>query len=707
MSTAKVYERKRKGKQFGSAMQIMEPLIQQVCAPETPEKPPPLPARPQLVYVKRCSEHDSESFLARMAAEEARDPICAIITAATSTSENGLSNNSVTPVDNCKYLDSGAGTGFKIDLNESIYDWEHNSTATAHGSQTLGDSSEGLPEGGFQSENHNLLSIQDLEESDKCGEQCWVLPYGKKQDAEHGMNDEKLPLEPVAISTPLPNRSGSKRPNNGIDLNKMRAKKPKRKKHRTKVAVEGKPKRTPKKMPKLATPKRIQEKKEKRKYVKKDATPNCMRRKKEKRNYVKKAPSSIKSSQESSVTEDHKEVAETAKMENLPVDDNKMAMVSNVNHDLKDDNQLGLDSIQPDMDNNSGATVLLSGDNLGLESNQNELRWNFRTKMSAGEYWPRPGCQYNSLQAYRRIFKEESCLINSRKVGPNVPIRSMKRRTKRRRKLNMFSSLWSSHFSGNIRKKRSKVFTKRVDFTFLMAGFAEKEKDLVTAPPDYIPIPEGQGFQTLTDGCIEEGLSLEQALTTEVNGVQVVCEATAQSCSEMGPSAAESNFQDAGPEVFEEESGTLLKTVKLAVMDKLVDLLQNSSINNNDNISDRRGPGRPKSKPEHIIDGQNALVPYRGRGRAKHEVDLGPESLRIWNQLMKIDSGVGEEEEKDRKTKEWWTREKITFNGRIDAFTSRLHQFLGDRRFKQWKGSVVDSVVGVFLTQNVSDNLSR
>ncbi|KAK4341720.1 hypothetical protein RND71_040221 [Anisodus tanguticus] len=31
----------------------------------------------------------------------------------------------------------------------------------------------------------------------------------------------------------------------------------------------------------------------------------------------------------------------------------------------------------------------------------------------------------------------------------------------------------------------------------------------------------------------------------------------------------------------------------------------------------------------------------------------------------------------------------------------------GDRQFTQWKGSIVDSVAGVFLTQNVSDNLSR
>lgn len=36
-----------------------------------------------------------------------------------------------------------------------------------------------------------------------------------------------------------------------------------------------------------------------------------------------------------------------------------------------------------------------------------------------------------------------------------------------------------------------------------------------------------------------------------------------------------------------------------------------------------------------------------------------------------------------------------------------LDLFTGDRRFSAWKGSVVDSVVGVFLTQNVTDQRSR
>jgi hypothetical protein len=211
-----------------------------------------------------------------------------------------------------------------------------------------------------------------------------------------------------------------------------------------------------------------------------------------------------------------------------------MAMVSNVNHELKDDNRLGLDStMQAGMDNKSGAMVLLNGFDLGFDSNQNELRWNVRALRSVGEYWPKPGChQYNSLLAYKRIFKVDSCLSNSRRVVPSVPKRCMKKRMKRRRKLNMFSTLGlSDHFRGRVRKKRSEMFTRRVDFTSLIAGFAEIDEVLVTAPRDNIAVLEeqelqitdkvkGENLESLTEDCIEVGLSLEQALNSEVNGVQ-------------------------------------------------------------------------------------------------------------------------------------------------------------------------------------------
>uniref|UniRef100_A0A0R0HWA3 HhH-GPD domain-containing protein n=1 Tax=Glycine max TaxID=3847 RepID=A0A0R0HWA3_SOYBN len=40
------------------------------------------------------------------------------------------------------------------------------------------------------------------------------------------------------------------------------------------------------------------------------------------------------------------------------------------------------------------------------------------------------------------------------------------------------------------------------------------------------------------------------------------------------------------------------------------------------------------------------------------------------------------------------------------TLTGECFAISGDRRFSKWKGSVVDSVIGVFLTQNVSDHLS-
>ncbi|KAL3634612.1 hypothetical protein CASFOL_021666 [Castilleja foliolosa] len=46
------------------------------------------------------------------------------------------------------------------------------------------------------------------------------------------------------------------------------------------------------------------------------------------------------------------------------------------------------------------------------------------------------------------------------------------------------------------------------------------------------------------------------------------------------------------------------------------------------------------------------------------------------------------------------------FESRVREFISILNHIQGNRLFSPWKGSVVDSVVGVFLTQNVSDHHS-
>ncbi|KAF5729436.1 transcriptional activator DEMETER isoform X1 [Tripterygium wilfordii] len=116
---------------------------------------------------------------------------------------------------------------------------------------------------------------------------------------------------------------------------------------------------------------------------------------------------------------------------------------------------------------------------------------------------------------------------------------------------------------------------------------------------------------------------------------------------------------------------------------------------------------------------QNALVPYKADGtivpyqglgflkkrKPRPKVDLDLETNRLWNLLMGKE-GPKSLEGTDRDKEKWWEEERKIFRGRVDSFIARMHLVQGDRRFSQWKGSVIDSVIGVFLTQNVSDHLS-
>ncbi|XP_068661552.1 DNA glycosylase/AP lyase ROS1-like isoform X2 [Aristolochia californica] len=104
------------------------------------------------------------------------------------------------------------------------------------------------------------------------------------------------------------------------------------------------------------------------------------------------------------------------------------------------------------------------------------------------------------------------------------------------------------------------------------------------------------------------------------------------------------------------------------------------------------------------------IVPYGGlfdiikkRQSARPKVDLDEETNRVWRLLMWKE---GEEAEINAEKEKWWEAERQVFRGRVDSFIARMHRVQGDRRFSPWKGSVVDSVIGVFLTQNVSDHLS-
>ncbi|KAK8685568.1 hypothetical protein V6N13_041568 [Hibiscus sabdariffa] len=87
------------------------------------------------------------------------------------------------------------------------------------------------------------------------------------------------------------------------------------------------------------------------------------------------------------------------------------------------------------------------------------------------------------------------------------------------------------------------------------------------------------------------------------------------------------------------------------------------------------------------------------------KVELDEETNRVWKLLLENINSEGIDGTDEEKVK-WWEEERTVFQGRADSFIARMHLVQGDRRFSPWKGSVVDSVIGVFLTQNVSDHLS-
>lgn len=111
-------------------------------------------------------------------------------------------------------------------------------------------------------------------------------------------------------------------------------------------------------------------------------------------------------------------------------------------------------------------------------------------------------------------------------------------------------------------------------------------------------------------------------------------------------------------EVFDEESISL-KTVKLATMNKLIRQLQSLKITDKSLVSyKKRKRIRDKAKPQM-------------------EVDLDSKFERMWNQLIQTDGLDEEKENKEREMEQWMEKEKETFRGRIELFTSRMRTILG------------------------------
>ncbi|XP_031400529.1 transcriptional activator DEMETER-like isoform X2 [Punica granatum] len=259
-----------------------------------------------------------------------------------------------------------------------------------------------------------------------------------------------------------------------------------------------------------------------------------------------------------------------------------------------------------------------------------------------------------------RVIRRSQCLIGSRKVGPNFPEIYKGKRTERHRKA--FLGCLPC-FPRSFKKKRS-IRRSRANipglWLLILEVVHEKQRKLL------------QRRQLKMKGLKVK--NAKEKSTEIVEGGQ-----QSRNNAQMGDMIIEASPKKAP----KKRAGTTKGLVEKLLEQNIQKLMRLS-----------------------IEDGVGtlSLVPYKPKQKAP-KVLLDAETMRAWNKLMMLeyaDNDNSGETEKDER----WERERDKFRLWVENFTAYMHMILGDRRFTPWKGSVVDSVVGVFLTQNVSDYLS-
>ncbi|XWS66738.1 hypothetical protein CRYUN_Cryun05aG0226500 [Craigia yunnanensis] len=331
----------------------------------------------------------------------------------------------------------------------------------------------------------------------------------------------------------------------------------------------------------------------------------------------------------------------------------------------------------------------------------------------------------SSITAAKSLVPAEACLVDSIEVNPHqfsssgVPAKLKEAGRKfSLNKLQSFNCIMASNQTYSLKKKRTRGTTRVRDLASLN-GIAQCKRHPVCcssqSPVDYGMREVGNSDRPHT--------SIE-ALVTEMQAklakkkrtkkrnclVNSACSNTSE--AQMHKKLVSSNQNQFSAKLLGAPPEVIWKQMFSA--DALVEQFNQLDINRK---------GTPIAYQE-----QNALVPYNMRyqernalvlyrdgtivpfgptrkRRPRPKVNLDEETNRVWKLLLENINSEGIDGTDEEKAK-WWEEERRVFHGRADSFIARMHLVQGDRRFSPWKGSVVDSVIGVFLTQNVSDHLS-
>ncbi|PON75269.1 DNA glycosylase [Trema orientale] len=522
---------------------------------------------------------------------------------------------------------------------------------------------------------------RDHEESQEKEEGTNVVPFTRNGERKicaeyHNATDN---LMSSATSTPSSVRNSKKRKENGSDLNQKPQKKLKKKIHRPKVCGEGKPKRTPKpKTTKCTTSKSDSLK---------PGTPQPTTPKRvilrEKKSGVRKNKNNLKDSITNS--------EEVSVERNDPTVSCRRSLNSAMEKHAEDQciphNEIRSGPLEAKTSNqavNKEADkhlVDFVGNQTGWQRNsmriyQMKLQ---KVRFSEGHFmstdgWPLPNTCKKQRSKNRNLNKGmhpptttetqplQSVIKTVGKRSKRCPRKFWKPlRTCRRQKL-ACKRKTSESFQRT--EARNHALSVGGNGRTMTGRRGELEPSLLRLGPN----KSGSQGSPLE----EQNLQLRSKPGDTMEGV-------IQSCFATEPTFVERNFQDGrGERSLPEREDFLITTPSIAQN-------ENALVPHTDN---------------------GALVPLRGelslvkKTRKQILLDLFSKEIELWKLKLKELSKINDE------TEERQENERRMFHERLFTFTACMRLILGNRDYSRWKGSVVDSIVGVYLTQNVGDNLS-
>ncbi|KAK7244971.1 hypothetical protein RIF29_39800 [Crotalaria pallida] len=582
-------------------------------------------------------------------------------------------------------------------------------------------------------DSRQVAAMQDMEGRDWAGDERNV-PAAVGNSNESSQNKElcDFVIQHAVVSTScMENNNHGKEISNGIDLNETPQPKPKRKKHRPKVIKEGKPKSTRKPV----TPKPVPSEENpagKRKNVRrKPSTPQ------EELTREWTEPSIPESSKKTCRRSLNFDIGEQPRNENPTCCENatthfgrEFGMAAEETQALNNCRSLNegmhargmhlsAHGVKPnanslDSSNKRKGMMTAQDDSRssGMLTTELGMVGSKRKQYDTIEHaCPNHiGAQYNAVQAYSARFWIEF---------PNI---QKKKRSEKGKNLNMSNTssgtatkeIQLQTFPQDVRsqqtKRRSRVPTQIHDYASLT--LIRNYDTKLTHTTQQLGSSNRQTFcdaerpQTCVDALAAQGASLTKKKRTKKKSTLV---SSAYSCTGENQSLRMDNSLDFAREEMWKNINTT---------DALTEQFAHLNINRKEArrpvLHGQKAlvPYKQKNKNgKGLAQGYGAIVPYEGtfdpirRQRPRPKVDLDEETNKVWKLLMLDINSHGVDGTDEAKAK-WWEEERNVFRGRADSFIARMHLVQGDRRFSPWKGSVVDSVVGVFLTQNVSDHLS-